>query len=152
MEESGFGKDTTSWVFPNYSKINACLTLKFMYLKARLLVSFHTAGTFWLSCHGQTIFNIVIFGYLCQFSWFIFIVSHCVCNVRVRSFFCSVFFQIRKSHYLCTLYIRIACLIYLKNKWNYVRRALEEISHRYANLVLPSKISKWLAPSITANL
>ena len=116
LEERGFSKDTTSWVFPNYSKINACLTLKFMYLKARLLVSFHTAGTFWLSCHGQTIFNIVIFGYLCQFSWFIFIVSHCVCNVRVRSFFCSVFFRIRKSHYLCTLYIRIACLIYLKNK------------------------------------
>ena len=100
LEERGFSKDTTSWVFPNYSKINACLTLKFMYLKARLLVSFHTAGTFWLSCHGQTIFNIVIFGYLCQFSWFIFIVSHCVCNVRVRSFFSSVFFRIRKSHYL----------------------------------------------------
>ena len=52
LEERGFGKDSTTWFFPNYSNLTVCLTLTFMYLKARLLVSFHAAGTFWLSCHG----------------------------------------------------------------------------------------------------
>ena len=95
--------------------------LKFMYLKARLLVSFHTAGTFGFLFSVKPFLTIlfhyiVIFRDLCQFSWFFFIASHCVCNVRVSSFFCSVFFGKGKSLYLCTLYIRIACLIYLKNK------------------------------------
>ena len=61
LDERGFGKDTASRVFPNSSKINVFLTWKCMYLKAILLVSFHTAGTLRLSCHGQTIFNIFFF-------------------------------------------------------------------------------------------
>ena len=60
LEERGLGKDTASWVFPNYSKINVCLTLTFMYLKARLLVSFHTEGKLWISRHGQTVFFITL--------------------------------------------------------------------------------------------
>ena len=56
----GVGKDTASWVLPNYSKINVCLTLNLMYLKARLSVSCHTAETLCLSCHGQTIFFITL--------------------------------------------------------------------------------------------
>ena len=71
LEERGLGKDTASWVFPNYSKINLCLTLTFMYLKARFLVSFYTAGTLWISRHGQTIFFITwsLLGIPIDFLW-----------------------------------------------------------------------------------
>ena len=112
-------ENTTSCFFPNYSKINVCFTLKFMYLKAKLLVSFHTGGTYDFRVTVKPFFNIVIFGGPYKFSWIIFIVSHCVCNVRIRRFFCSVFFQKSKSLCLCTfqvVYIRITCLIYPKNK------------------------------------
>ena len=37
-------------------KINVCFALKIIYLKARLLFSFHAAETLWLSCHGQNYF------------------------------------------------------------------------------------------------
>ena len=37
-------------------KINVCFALKFIYLKARLLFSFHAAETLWVSCHGQNYF------------------------------------------------------------------------------------------------
>ena len=67
LRKRGFEKDTTSWVSLNYSKISVCLTFSFIYLKARLLVSFHEAGRLWLRCHGQNYFQ-QVFSLHC-YSW-----------------------------------------------------------------------------------
>ena len=95
----GFGKDTASWALPNYSKINVCLTLNLMCLKARLLVSCHTVETLWISCHGQTIFFITIslLEIAIHFLW-----SFLLFHTASAFFLCSVFFGIRKFPDLCS--------------------------------------------------
>ena len=102
----------------------------------------------------KTIFNIflrciIIFGVPYWLSWIIFIVSQCVSNVRVRSFFWSVFFRKIKTLYLCTF---LNYLPYLPEIEIKLQIALTEINHKWANLVLSLRFSKQLVPSIMAKL
>ena len=96
-----FGKDAACWVLPNYSKINVCLTLNLMYLKVDQLRYSRNVMDF-LSRSNYFFHYMVTFGDPYRFSLIIFIVSHCVGSVQVRSFLCSVFFRIRKFPYLCS--------------------------------------------------
>ena len=120
LDERGFGKDTASRVFPNSSKINVFLTLKCMYLKAILLVSFHTAGTLRLSCHGQTIFN-NFFSLHCHFwiSLSIFLVHFYCFTLRVqctsKKFFLFRIFPNKKIS-LFVHFVHSNCLPYLPEK------------------------------------
>ena len=79
-------------------QIIVCFALKFIYLKARYYSVSMQQQRYGFLVTVKTIFNIflcciIIFGDPYWFSWIIFFVSHSVSNVRVQSFFWSVFFR-----------------------------------------------------------
>ena len=90
-----------------FSKLlqNYCMfDLDFYVSKSKVLSQFpYSRNVMDFSSRSNYFFHyMVTFGDPYRFSLIIFIVSHCIGSVRVRSFLCSVFFRVRKFPYLCS--------------------------------------------------